>query len=43
MTMYNLATGKAVTTMTTQHTPTYGLPEPRDLSKNQAEMTGERV
>ncbi|MGI5373224.1 hypothetical protein ACQEV2_02945 [Streptomyces sp. CA-251387] len=43
MTVYNLATGKAVTTIATQNTPTYDLPAPRDLSKKQAEMIRSRV
>lgn len=43
VTMYNLATGKAVTTIKTQNTPTYELPAPRDLSKKQAEMARSRV
>lgn len=43
VTVYNLATGKAVTTITTRNTPTYDLPAPRDLSKKQAEMIRDRV
>ncbi|MDO0932998.1 hypothetical protein QQY66_15350 [Streptomyces sp. DG2A-72] len=43
VTMYNLATGKAVTTIKTQNTPAYDLPAPRDLSKKQADMISERV
>ncbi|MFI9588492.1 hypothetical protein ACIHCQ_43490 [Streptomyces sp. NPDC052236] len=43
LTMYNLATGKAVTDITTQNTPTYDVPAPRDLSENQAEMVRSRV
>lgn len=43
VTVYDLATGKAVTTITTRNTPTYALPAPRDLSKKQAEMIRSRV
>lgn len=43
VTVYNLATGKAVTTITTQNKPTYDLPAPGDLSKKQAEMIRSRV
>ncbi|WP_328503214.1 hypothetical protein OG828_33050 [Streptomyces sp. NBC_00457] len=43
LTMYNLATGKAVTDIKTQNTPTYDLPAPGDLSKKQAEMIRSRV
>lgn len=43
VTVYNLAMGKVVTTITTQNTPTYDLPAPRDLSKKQAELIRSRV
>ncbi|MGW0758004.1 hypothetical protein ACWD1Y_16175 [Streptomyces sp. NPDC002814] len=43
LTMYNLATGKAVTDIKTQNTPTYDLPAPGDLSKKQADMVRSRV
>ncbi|MER7372379.1 hypothetical protein [Streptomyces lanatus] len=43
VTMYNLATGKAVTDIKTQNKPTYDLPAPDDLSTKQAEMIRSRV
>lgn len=43
VTVYDLATGKAVTDIATQNKPTYDLPVPRDLSKKQAEMIRSRV
>jgi hypothetical protein len=43
VTVYDLATGKAVTDITTRNTPTYDLPTPGDLSKKQAETIRSRV
>lgn len=43
MTMYNLATGRTVTDITTRNTPAYDLPAPRDLSTEQAETLRNRV
>jgi hypothetical protein len=41
--VYDLATGKTVSNITTQNTPTYDLPAPGDLSKKQADMIRSRV
>ncbi|MEY9996915.1 hypothetical protein ABIE67_008947 [Streptomyces sp. V4I8] len=43
VTVYDLATGKTVTDITTRNAPTYDLPAPRDLSEKQAEMIRSRV
>ncbi|MFI7641639.1 hypothetical protein [Nonomuraea sp. NPDC049400] len=43
VTVFDLATGKAVADITTQNTPTYDLPAPRDQSKKQAELIRDRV
>ncbi|WP_399880339.1 hypothetical protein ACGH7X_00860 [Streptomyces sp. BBFR51] len=43
VTVYNLATGKAVSSITTENTPAYDLPAPGELSKKQAEMIRNRV
>ncbi|MEO3791021.1 hypothetical protein ABGB14_12440 [Nonomuraea sp. B10E15] len=43
VTVYDLASGKAVTDITTENTPTYDMPAPRELSRKQAEMIRSRV
>ncbi|MCF1599654.1 hypothetical protein [Streptomyces muensis] len=43
VTVYDLTTGRAVSTVTTRNTPMYDLPAPGEMSKKQAELVRDRV